>query len=420
MARSAKKLSAIQVKNLSKTGRHADGEGLYLNIARGGSKSWVFLWMKDRRRREMGLGPYPSVSLSEARERADVARKVVAAGGDPLSQRDTEAPKSFGEVADLFLESMEGSWKNQKHREQWRYTLSRKRAEDDSLVRDGYCLNLIDLPVAAVDTNDVLKALTPIWQEKAETASRLRGRIERVLDYAKVKGWREGENPALWRGHLKNALPTRAKLQRGHHAAMPYADVPNFFASLKQREAVSADGLAFLLLTASRSGEVINAKWPEVDFEREVWTVPPDRMKAGKEHRVPLSPPAVEILKRMLEIRDSDWIFPGAKRDRPQSPMAFTMLLRRMELGHFTPHGFRSSFRDWVGDETTFPRELAEAALAHTVGDETERAYRRSDALARRRKLMEAWASYCTSRDNVTALPHQGELQATRGQTGRG
>ena len=396
MARTSKKLTALDVKNQTKPGRHADGDGLYLNIAKGGSMSWIFLGMKDGTRREMGLGGYPAVSLADARTKMDECRKAVAAGVDPIAARNVEKPKTFGECADDFIASMEGGWRNDKHTDQWRMTLG-----------DAYCKSIRSKSVAEVSTDDVLKILTPIWQTKAETASRLRGRIERVLDYAKVKGWRQGENPALWRGHLKGALPARQKLQRGHHAAMGYKALPAFIERLQGAEAMSARALEFLILTAARSGEVLGAKWPEFDLEEAIWTVPADRMKAGKEHRVPLSDRALAIVKALHEVRTNDYVFPGERKDRPLSGMAFAMLMRRMKVAAYTPHGFRSAFRDWCGDETTFQREVAEAALAHEVGNKVEAAYRRSDALKKRRDLMTAWERYCLIplQDNVVALP---------------
>jgi integrase len=393
MGRTSKRLSALDVKAKSEPGRYADGDGLYLNVAAGKSKSWVFLWMKNGKRREMGLGSYPTISLVAARQRADECRRQVAEGLDPITERKKAAPVTFGEAADQFLASMSSSFRNEKHRDQWKMTLG-----------DAYCAKLRKQSISAVDTEDVLQVLTPIWQTKAETASRIRGRIERVLDYATVKGWRTGENPARWRGHLKNALPARQKLARGHHAAMPYAQVPAYVKRLQSAEAMAARGLEFLILTASRSGEVMGAQWPEFDLEKAIWTVPAERMKAGKEHRVPLSPGAVTIIKALKDAKVNDYVFPGEKKDRPLSPMAFAMLMRRMKFGQYTAHGFRSAFRDWAGDETSFPRELAEAALAHRVGDETERAYRRSDALDRRRKLMEAWTDYCLGAKNLLRL----------------
>jgi integrase len=393
MGRTTKRLSALDVKAKTKPGRYADGDGLYLNVAAGKSKSWVFLWMKDGKRREMGLGSYPAVSLVSARSRTEECRRQVAEGRNPIAERKKTAPVTFGDAADKFVESMASSFRNAKHRDQWKMTLG-----------DAYCAELRKRPISAVDTNDVLQVLTPIWQAKSETASRIRGRVERVLDFAQVKGWRSGENPARWRGHLKNALPARHKLARRHHAAMPYAGVPAFVTRLQGAEAMAARGLEFLILTAARSGEVLGAKWPEVDLDAAVWTVPAERMKAAKEHRVPLSPRAVTLLKAQRETKMNDFIFPGEKKGAPLSSMAFAMLMRRMKVDQFTAHGFRSAFRDWAGDETSFPRELAEAALAHRVGDETERAYRRSDALDRRRNLMVAWADYCLGSKNILRM----------------
>jgi integrase len=397
MGRTSKRLSALDVKANSEPGRYADGDGLYLNVAAGKSKSWVFLWMKNGKRREMGLGSYPTISLVAARQRAEECRRQVAEGLDPIAERKRNAPVTFAEAADQFIASMASSFRNEKHRDQWKMTLG-----------DAYCAELRKRPISDVSTEDVLQVLTPIWPSKSETASRIRGRVERVLDFATVKGWRSGENPARWRGHLKNALPARQKLARGHHAAMPYAKVPAYVTRLQFAEAMAARGLEFLILTASRSGEVLGAKWPEFDLEEAVWTVPAERMKAGKEHRVPLSPRAVAIVKDLREAKVNDYVFPGEKKDRPLSGMAFAMLMRRMKVGQYTAHGFRSAFRDWAGDETSYPRELAEAALAHRVGDATEQAYRRSDALGRRRKLMVAWADYCLGAKKLLRLVENG------------
>ena len=393
MARELHKLSAVTVKNETKPGRHRDGGGLILNVSATGSKSWTFIWVRDGKKREMGLGSYPTIALAAARERAAECRAILAAGGDPIAERDkveqqavqeAEAGKTFADAVDDFLGSVEGGWRNEKHRAQWRMTLG-----------DAYCKTIRSKAVADISTDDVLGILSPIWQTKNETASRLRGRIERVLDFAKVKGWRSGENPAMWRGHLKNALPARQKLARGHHAAMPYEDVPAFVTRLRAAEAMAARGLEFLILTAARSGEVLDAQWSEFDIDAGLWTVPAHRMKAGKEHRVPLSDRALEIVKALHEARIHDFVFPGQAKGKPLSNMSFHMLMRRLKVDDFTPHGFRSSFRDWCGDATDYPRELAEAALAHTISSAVERAYRRGDALGKRRKMMQAWADYC-------------------------
>jgi integrase len=394
LARATNKLTDTECKAAIKPGMLGDGGGLYLNVKPSGAKSWAFIWKQNGKRNEMGLGAYPTVKLAKARALAVECRQAVAEGRNPIAERKKEAVPSFGDCADMFLASMEGQWRNEKHRAQWRMTLEQ------------YASPLRAKSVSDISTDDVLNVLTPIWQSKAETASRLRGRIERVLDYAKARGWRTGENPALWRGHLKNILPARQKLTRGHHAAMPYRDVPAFMEQLPGKEAMAARGLEFLILTAARSGEVLGSTWSEMDLENSVWTIPAKRMKAGKEHRVPLSPRALAIVKELHETRISDYVFPGQRPNRPLSEMAFEMLMRRMKADAFTVHGFRSAFRDWAGDETQFPRDIAEEALAHRVGDATERAYRRADALEKRRKLMGAWAAHCSGqfKDNVVRL----------------
>ncbi len=328
----------------------------------------------------MGLGGYPDVSLSRARTLATECRELVATGRNPIEERRRDAVPNFGDCADQFISSMESQWKNEKHRAQWRMTL------------EAYAGPIRQKSVADIDTDDVLKVLTPIWETRPETASRLRGRIERVLDFAKARSWRSGENPALWRSHLRHVLPVRSKLSRGHHAAMPYQDVRALVERLRPLEAIAARALEFLILTAARSGEVREAKWEEIDMDRKLWSIPGDRMKTGLPHRVPLSQPAIDILSGLAKKRVSEFVFPGQKAGRPMSNMAYAMLVRRIKLGEFTVHGFRSAFRDWVGDETSFPRELA---LAHQVGGEVERAYRRSDALEKRRELMDAWAEHC-------------------------
>jgi integrase len=386
MARSIGNLSAISIEKRKKVGRHSDGGGLYLNIAAAGTKSWVFMWAAHKKRREMGLGPFPAVSLKAARDKAARCRTLVESGLDPINERNREMEKTFAECVDLYIGAMESTWRNEKHRYQWKQTLT------------NYCPTIRPKPVAAITTQDVLETLKPIWTTKGETASRLRGRIELVLDFAKAKGWRDGDNPARWRGHLKNILPARKKLSRGHLAAMDYRDVRAFMARIRKAEAMAARALEFTILTAGRTSEVLKATWPEIDLKRKIWTIPKERMKAAEEHAVPLSEAALKILRRLQKTRVSDYIFPGQKHDRPLSSMAMEMLLRRMKVTDATVHGFRSSFRDWCGDETMFPRELAEAALAHKVGDEVERAYRRSKAIEKRRSLMEAWAAYCEPR----------------------
>jgi len=341
----------------------------------------------------MGLGSADAVPLADAREKAAAARRMIAQGLNPIDERkrDRGIP-SFGEMADEVRESLSAGFRNEKHKAQWKSTLA------------SYAGSLKDKPVDIITTDDVLAVLKPIWTVKLETASRVRGRIEKVLDGAKAKGFREGENPARWRGHLDHLLPKQTKLARGHHAAMPYADVPSFLASLRERDALACTALEFCVLTAARSGEVLGMRWSEVDLENATWSVPKERMKAGRPHRVPLSGRAVAILRRLERTRgDGEFVFPGHAKGKPLSNMAMGMALRRLKLG-VTVHGFRSSFRDWGGNETTFPREIVETALAHVVGDKAEQAYRRSDALERRRKLMEAWASFCVRAENVVSL----------------
>ncbi len=384
MARAIHKLSDIAVKSAKKAGRHSDGGGLYLRISPTGSKTWGFMWNRDKKRREIGLGSYPAVPLAAARKVAARYREIVAGGGDPTVERDREVEPIFAEVVEKYLAAMQGQWSNEKHRYQWGQTLG-----------PSYCNAIADKPVSQVGLAEILQVLQPIWTEKPETASRLRGRIERVLNYAKVNGWREGENPALWRSNLENVLPKPRKLTRGHLPAMPYRDVPAFMERLSGHEALAARALKLLILTVCRSGEVLGARWQEIDLQARVWTVPAHRMKARREHRVPLTDAAMAVLEPLHDARVSEFVFPGQKSDRPLSNMALAMLLRRMKIKNATPHGFRSSFRDWAGDETTFPREVAEGCLAHTIGNEIELAYRRGDALEKRRKLMQAWANYC-------------------------
>lgn len=384
------KMSARTVATLmredAKPGRHGDGGGLYLSVGPGGARRWVFLFRWRGKLKEMGLGSARSVSLAKARERAAGARETVAEGVNPIAARRASAAiPEFGAFAVEVVESLAPQWRNPKHREQWKATLANDAAA------------LSHMSLDRIETEDVLGVLKPIWSDKPETASRLRGRIERVLDAAKAKGYRDGENPARWKGHLANLLPARQKLTRGHHPAMPYAEAPEFCDALKKREGVSARALEFLILTAARSGEVRGARWSEMDLQKQIWTVPADRMKAGKAHRVPLTAEAVAILEAIKPLTGGEpdaLVFPGTK-GKPLSDMSLAAVLRRMKIpaSKASVHGFRSSFRDWAGEASTFPRELAEAALAHAVGDAVERAYRRGDALEKRRRMMEAWAS---------------------------
>ena len=331
----------------------------------------------------MGLGGYPGVTLSAARDRAQQARELLAEQKDPIQERKRQIVVSFGEAADHLVETLRQEWSSEKHRQQWRRTVNH------------YCAPIRDIPVRTIETPDVLGVLKPIWTTKAETARRLRSRIERVLDYASAHGWREGDNPARWKGHLRDILPKRDKSKISNFAAMPYEKLPHFLSELQRVNSLPAFALEFTILTAARTSETLGARWDEFDLEQSVWQIPATRMKAKQEHSVPLSDKVIAVLKKAAPYRKSDYVFPGAKPGKPLSNMSMAMMLRRMETEHYTVHGFRSTFRDWCGDQTNFPREVAEAALAHKVGNKVEQAYRRRQALDKRRSLMDEWASYC-------------------------
>ena len=396
MARPERILTARGLAALTEPGRYADGGGLYLFISASGGRSWVWHFQWQGKTREMGLGSVSAVGLREARDARDKWRAVLQQGRDPIAERKAAAMASavptFWECAHKLIESKAKGWRNTKHRAQWPSTLATHAAA------------LKDRPVDQIDTAAVLAVLKPIWNERAETASRVRGRIEAVLDWARAHDYCSGENPARWRGHMDKLLPRRQALARGHHAALPYQDCPAFMAELRAREAVTALALEFCILTACRSGEVLGARWSEIDTKERVWTIPAARMKAGREHRVPLSPRAVEILGA-VEGHDERLIFAGRKRGVAMSGPALTKLMRRMGRKNITVHGFRSSFRDWAGDCSHFPREVAEAALAHIVGDKAEQAYRRGSAMEKRRELMTAWAAFLAGEPGARVLP---------------
>jgi integrase len=399
MARKINRLNARMAATVTERGRHADGGGLYLSISPNGGRRWVFLFRWHGKPTEIGLGSARDVPLARARELAAAARAKLAEGINPKDaiRRPWEGA-TFGECADRLIEAMRPSWRSCIHTAQWTMTLRE------------YAAPLRRLPVDKIATDDVVAVLKPLWNAKPVTAARLRGRIERVLDAAKAQGLRSGENPARWRGHLDQLLPMRQRLTRRHHAAMPYAQVPAFMGALQSRDATAARALEFAILTAARSGEVLGARWEEFDLDG-ARTVPAARMKGGREHPVPLSKRALEIIKAMHTRRDGDFIFPGQKPGRPLSVTVLEMVLRRMKIRDATVHGFRSAFRDWCGDRTPFPREVVEAALAHTIGDQTEAAYRRGTAIEKRRQLMNDWAQFCavihpgasaTANDNST------------------
>lgn len=420
MSRAMHKLSARRVETTKAAGWHGDGGGLWLRIDNNGSKKWVFAWERSKRRREMGLGSAAEISLSAARDMAAAARDLLARGLDPIEERrraeagderaedighgETAQPSvpTFGQFADAYIDAHEDGWKNPKHRQQWRNTIKTHAA------------SLLEKPVDAITSDDVVAVLRPIWRKVPETAGRLRGRIENILDAAKASKhiaspW---ENPARWRGNLIHLLPRRPKKsQVKHHAAMPYGDLPAFFAKLRERPAFAARALELTILCATRTNETLQMKWSELDLEQAVWTVPGERMKMGIEHRVPLPSHAVALLKAQAKMSNQEpeaFVFPGQKPGRPLSQMAMTMVLRRMNLGQFTVHGMRSCFRDYMGDMTDHPESLVEQALAHQIGDETTRAYRRGDAFLKRRLLMQEWQEYL--------LPARKVRQAKRDQ----
>ncbi len=409
MAKQINRLTALGVDKKKKHGYHADGAGLYLQVSRSGGKSWVFRYTRQGKAREMGLGSFLGVSLEEARNKRDATHKQLAEGIDPIEARDARMQAqaveqarglTFDQCAEAYIEAHRAGWKNAKHAAQWTATL------------DTYASPVFGaLPVQAIDTALVTKALEPIWRVKPETASRLRGRIESVLAWATVRGYRAGDNPARWRGHLAELLPARNDVKKvEHHAALPYSEIGAFVATLRKQEGIAALALEFTILTATRTGEVIGARWEEFDLSEKVWTIPADRMKAKREHRVPLPPRAVELVKELQDKKQNDFVFPGARPKKPVSNMAMLELLKRMERTDLTVHGFRSTFRDWAAECTNFPNIVSEAALAHTVSDKVEAAYRRGDLFDKRRRLMLEWAKYCeTAKASGKVIPIRGK-----------
>jgi integrase len=392
MPRTLNKLSPLKVQKLKKKGLHSDGGGLYLRVSESGTKSWMFRFGESGKLRDMGLGPVHTISLPRARELARECRELRLQGIDPITHRRASVAArrasdalaiTFKQCADAYIASHEAGWRNPAHRQQWTNTLAQ-------YVHP----TLGSQSVAVVDIDLVMKVLDPIWRTIPETASRVRGRIEAVLDWAKARGYRSGENPARWRGHLDHLLPARAKMQKVRHlAAMPYREVGALMSRLRANTSMGARALRFAILTAARTNEILGAKWSDIDHAGKVWTIPAERMKGGREHRVPLSAATLAVLKEMRELRRSDFIFPGQNGQLSDKIMQLT--LRRLGCEDVTVHGFRSSFRDWAAEQTSFPREVAEMALAHAVGSEVERAYARTDLFERRRKLMEEWATYC-------------------------
>lgn len=394
MPRIAKELSPLEVGRLKEPGHHAVGgvAGLYLYITDTGGRSWVLRTVAGTKRRHMGLGAFPEVSLAKAREKAREAKEQIGQGADPIAERKAKrsairaeqaAALTFEQAAAGYIKAQGDAWKNAKHRQQWENTLA------------AYAHPIIGaLHVRDISQAHLLAVLEPIWKTKTETATRVRGRIESVLDWATVRGHRVGDNPARWKGHLDKLLPAPRKVTKvEHHTALPIDAMGEFMAALRQQKGDAARALEFTILTAARQGEVRGMRWAEVDLDSKVWTVPADRMKAGKEHRVPLSEPLVAMLTRDSK-QDADALVFPAQRGGQMSDMTMTAVLRRMEVDA-VPHGFRSTFRDWAGERTNYPRDLAEQALAHTLESAVEAAYRRGDMLEKRRHMMQAWADFC-------------------------
>jgi len=398
--RTISRLTALQVSKLKEPGYYADGAGLYLQVSPGGTKSWVFRYMLNGRAREMGLGPLHTISLAEARVHATECRKQKLAGFDPIEARNEERAKlkeqatnskTFEQCCEGYISAHKDGWKNEKHAEQWSSTL---KAYAYPTLKSRY--------VHTITTNDIVGVLEPIWKTKTETASRVRGRLESILDWAKVKGYRKGENPARWRGHLDNLLPKRSKVQKvRHYAALPYAEVPAFYKQLDAETNLSAQALQFVILTATRTSETIAAAWREINLDEKLWVIPADRIKGGKDHRVPLSEPVLAILQRLKKaqkrggLEAAEYVFSNGELDGHISNMSMLQLLSRLERTDLTVHGFRSTFRDWAAEKTHYPREVAEMALAHVISDKVEAAYRRGDLFEKRKGLMTDWACYC-------------------------
>lgn len=389
MARHINRLSARTAATIG-PGFHADGNGLYLKVEASGARRWVFVFFQHGRRREMGLGSLVDVPLATARQTVADARRKVAQGENPIqtrkAERAAETAVRFGDLADQVVSALEPQWKNPKVAGQWRTTL---RVDAKLLSRK---------LVNEIATEDVMAVLQPIWTKKPETAARLRGRIERVLDVAKAQGMREGENPARWKGHLSLMLARRSKKSRGHHASLHYNEAKTFMGKLRRSESISALALDFTILTIARTNESLGARGSEINVDTATWTVPADRMKSGREHRIPLSAPALAIVKARIKICGDGLLFGGLRPGKPLANMAMLKMMDLLGYGDFTVHGFRATFKSWATDCTAFPREMIEAALAHLVGDDAEQAYLRTDALERRRQLMEAWASFCEGR----------------------
>jgi integrase len=398
MGKANSELPPNALETIKAPGMYSDGGGLYLQISPSGARSWIFRFMLNGKRRAMGLGTAgpKAVTLAVARVKATEARQATKNGTDPIAAREAakaaqaaEKAKAvtFEKAATQYIDAHRASWRNDKHAAQWPTTL------------ETYANPVFGkLPVSAVDVGHVSKVLEPIWSQKPETARRLRGRIEAVLDWAKAKGFRQGENPARWRGHLENLLPKYQKVARvRHHPALPYPEVGAFIATLQGQDGTAARALEFLILTATRTTETTGARWAEFDLDKAEWKIPGERIKAGKEHRIPLSPRALAIVREFANRKTGEFVFASGRGKKALSNGAFLALLKRMGRTDITAHGFRSTFRDWAAEQTNYPRDVAEMALAHAIGDKVEAAYRRGDLFAKRARMMADWAKHCAT-----------------------
>lgn len=407
------RLTQLKVDKAKTKGVYPDGAGLYLNVTIGGSKSWLYRYMLAGKQHWMGLGSYPEVSLSDAREKAADARKLTRQNIDPLAEKrlttsviraSIAKAMPFETAAEKFIDAHKAGWKNAKHIDQWRNTLTT------------YAYPTIGkLDVSLIETAHIMRILEKddFWNTKTETAHRVRGRIESVLDWATARKYRSGDNPARWKGHLDKLLPARTKVKKTeHHAALPWPDIGAFMVELRKQEGIAAKAVEFAILTAARSGEVRGATWEEIDLDAGVWIVPPERMKAKKEHRVPLSAKALALLTEQKKLFPDGYVFPGMKAGKPLSDMSLTAVLRRMDRNEITVHGFRSTFRDWAAESTAYPSEMVEMALAHTIGNKVEAAYRRGDMFDKRRRLMQDWSDYCDKTQSGEVIPIRGSTAA--------
>ena len=392
------KLSPRKVAT-AEPGKHEDGGGLRLVVSKGGAKKWVLRFTLKSKRREMGLGSFPGTGLAEARRKAENYRKLAKEGTDPIHARELETQQqstpTFTNCAARYIQSHRRSWRNAKHARQWVSTLKT------------YARPVIgEMPVDEIDTHQILNILSPIWIAKTETAKRVQGRIENVLDFASAHKYRDEANPARWRGHLDKLLPKPSKVQKvTHHPAMPYEQVAAFMGAVQDYNSVSSKALQLLILTATRTSEVLNAEWHEIDLVNATWTIPAKRMKASREHRIPLSHQALALITTLPSVKGNSFVFPGMKPSRPLSNMSLLQFMRGLgygpsgDKGNYVPHGFRSSFRDWTGEVTSYPRDVAEMALAHAIENKVEAAYRRGDLFEKRRAMMQEWADYITKKD---------------------